>query len=264
MVDAALIATPPSHHAPCCIELARRGLHLMVEKPMAITTADAKAMADAARKAGVVLTVGHFRRLLPAVRLLRSAIDRNALGRPVGFDAEEGDAYTWGLTTLSNLRKDQGGGGVLIDIGSHVLDLLLYFFPGPWDVLEYHDNALGGVETDCRLRLRMHGTNGPVDGQVELSRTRKLRSTLRVVCEKGTLELQTGERYRVSVIPHELRLDDPDRGQPRGFRLQASWADEPETTGYEAYRTEIDDWLDAIRTGQEPRSRQTPLCGLSR
>jgi predicted dehydrogenase/nucleoside-diphosphate-sugar epimerase len=253
LADAAVVATPPFHHAPCSIGLARRGMHVLVEKPMAITTADARAMADAARTAGVVLTVGHFRRLFPAVRLLRSALEGGALGRPVGFDVAEGDTYTWGLATLSNLRKDQGGGGVLIDIGSHVLDLLLYFFPGPWEVLEYRDNALGGVETDCRLRLRLHHGDMPVDGHVELSRTRKLRSTLRVVCEHGTLELRTGERYKLAVIPRELTSTDPDREEPRDVRVEASWADEPEAVGYEAFRAEIDDWLNAIRTGSESK-----------
>jgi predicted dehydrogenase/nucleoside-diphosphate-sugar epimerase len=253
LADAAVVATPPFHHAPCCIALARRGMHVLVEKPMAITTADARAMADAARTAGVVLTVGHFRRLFPAVRLLRSALDGGALGRPVGFDVEEGDTYTWRLATLSNLRKDQGGGGVLIDIGSHVLDLLLYFFPGRGEVLEYRDNALGGVETDCRLRLRLHHGDMPVDGHVDLSRTRRLRSTLRVVCEHGTLELRTGERYKLAVIPRELTSTDPDREEPRDVRVEASWADEPEAVGYEAFRAEIDDWLHTICTGGEPK-----------
>ncbi len=189
---------------------------------MAVTAADARAMADAATAGGAVLTVGHFRRLFPAVRLIRAALDAGHLGLPVGFDAEEGDAYTWGLATLSNLRKDQGGGGVLIDIGSHVLDLLLYFFPDGWEVLDYRDNALGGVETDCELRLRLTRPTGPVEGRVELSRTRRLRSTLRIACERGTLELRTGERYSVTVIPHAAGLTDPDRDEARPYKLQAA------------------------------------------
>jgi predicted dehydrogenase/nucleoside-diphosphate-sugar epimerase len=253
MADAVLLATPPSHHAPCCIDLAQRGLHMLVEKPMAISLADARAMAEAAKRAGVVLTVGHFRRLLPAVRLLRGALDAGVLGRPLGFDAEEGDTYGWNLATLSNLRKDQGGGGVLIDIGSHVLDLLLYFFPGPFQLLDYEDNALGGVETDCRLRLRLSHANSEVEGSVELSRTRRLRSTLRVHCERGTLELRTGERHRLTYLPPVTQLRDPATGQSRPFRVEAAWNDEPERTGYEGYRAEIDDWFGAIHTGESPQ-----------
>ena len=253
LIDAAVVATPPFHHAPCCLDLAGKGIHVLVEKPMAVTGAEARAMAGAARRAGVVLTVGHFRRLFPAVRLLRAALDERTLGRPVGFDVEEGDTYTWQLATLSNLRKDQGGGGVLIDIGSHVLDLLLYLFPGVWDLIDYKDNALGGVETDCELRLRLSNDAGSVDGRVELSRTRRLRSTLRVECEHGTLELLTGERYELAVISRGVNLGDPDRGEPRPVQVRACWADEPQTIGYEAYRAEIDDWLDAIRTGRKSK-----------
>jgi predicted dehydrogenase/nucleoside-diphosphate-sugar epimerase len=250
-IDAAIVATPPFHHAPCCIDLARRGIHVLVEKPMAVTAADARSMSEAAREAGVVLAAGYFRRLFPVARLLRATLDAQALGQVTGFDAEEGDEYTWGLATLSNLLKDQGGGGVLIDIGSHVLDLMLYLFPGEFEVLEYRDNALGGIETDCLLRLRLRRDGAAVEGRVELSRTRRLRSTLRVRCERGTLELRTGERYRLDVTPDGVALCDPDRGTPRPYALQAGWADEPEATGYEAYRAEIDDWLQAIR-GESP------------
>lgn len=252
LADGVVICTPPAHHAACAVELAGRGLHLFVEKPMAVSAADAEAMVDAADRAGVVLSAGYFRRLFPAARLLRAALDAGTLGRPVGFDAEEGDEYTWKLATLSNLRRDQGGGGVLIDIGSHVLDLLLYAFPGEWEVLEYRDNALGGIETDCEARLRLRHGGRAVEGRVELSRTRKLRSTLRVECEHGTLELRTGERYQLAVLPHGGRLADPVTGEPRPVRVGASWADEPETPGYEGYRTEIDDWLAAIRSSGTP------------
>jgi nucleoside-diphosphate-sugar epimerase/predicted dehydrogenase len=252
LIDAAIVATPPVHHAPCSIELMRRGIHVFVEKPMSITADEAIAMADAARDSGVTLAAGYFRRLFPSVRLLLAALDREVLGRPVGFDAEEGDEYTWRLATLSNLRKDQGGGGVLIDIGSHVLDLLLYLFPGAFDVLECRHNALGGIETDCVLRLRLEREGRAVEGRVELSRTRKLRSSLRIICERGTLELRTGERYKVEIIPDGVLLEDPAREELRDFVVQASWAGEPEVPGYEAYRAEIDDWLMAIRSGRPP------------
>jgi nucleoside-diphosphate-sugar epimerase/predicted dehydrogenase len=253
LVDAAVVATPPWHHAPCCNDLAGRGIHVLVEKPMAVTQGEAGAMADTARDAGVTLAAGYFRRLFPSVRLLRAALDREALGCPVGFDAEEGGEYGWNLATLGNLRKDQGGGGVLIDIGSHVIDLLLYLFPGTAEMLEYRDNSLGGVETDCEARLRLERDGRAVEGRVGLSRTRRLRNTLRVACERGTLELRVGEFSKVKVIPQGVHLEDPVSSRPREFALQAGWADQPETVGYEVYRAAIDDWLGAIRTGSPPQ-----------
>lgn len=253
LVDAALVATPPSHHAPCCIELARKGIHILVEKPMAITPDDATAMAAAAAEAGVTLGAAYFRRLFPSVRLLRAALDREALGRVISVDAEEGDEYGWGLTTLDGMRKEKAGGGVLIDIGSHVLDLLLDFFPGEPTVLTARHNAMGGVETDVEVRLTLRGSREEVPGRIELSRTRKLRNSIRVQCDRGTLELQVGERHHVAVIPNDRRLIDPLSDLARPFRLDASWTDEPESTGYEAYRCVIEDWLEAIALGQDPK-----------
>lgn len=258
-IDAAVVATPPAHHAPCCIELAKRGVHVFVEKPMAIRSADARAMADTAATHGVALAVGHFRRLFPSARLMRAAIAEQALGRPLSFDAAEGGAYTWGLAALDSLRRTDGGGGVLIDIGSHVLDLLLDFFPGEWELLEYRDNSLGGIETDCEVLLRLRGPDGEaLEGAVGLSRTRRLRNSIRVACENGTLELRTGEHFRVNVLPPRSRLTDPLTGATRAVRLDAAWDGQPVYPGYESYRAEFDDWLGAVGGGGEaylsPRS----------
>ena len=76
------------------------------------------------------------------------------LGRPIGFEAEGGGFYDWPAATLGNMRKDWAGGGVLIDFGSHLLDLLHFLFDGPGEVLDYRDNAWGGIEADCLLALR--------------------------------------------------------------------------------------------------------------
>lgn len=252
LADAALIATPPFHHAPCAIELASRGLHLLVEKPMALTAIDARAMVEAADRAGVVLAVGLFRRLYPSMRLLRSLVADGPLGRPVGFDYDTGGVYGWPLTTLANMRKDQGGGGVLIDIAPHVFDQILYALPGNLELIEYRDNARGGIESDCELRLRVRGPKGDaIDGRIELSRTRKLRNTLRIDCERGAYELRSGERFRVEVKPNGCELSDALTGRARPFRLNAEWTDEPESPGFEAYRVQIDDWVGAIRGGQK-------------
>jgi predicted dehydrogenase/nucleoside-diphosphate-sugar epimerase len=249
-VDAALIATPPFHHAPCTIDLARRGIHVLVEKPMALTLADAQAMVAAAREAGVVLAVGLFRRLYPSMRMLRALIESQMLGRPIGFDIEAGSVYGWPLTTLANMRKDQGGGGVFLDIAPHLLDQLLFALPGDPELVDYQDNALGGIESDCLLHVRIRQKETTVEGRVELSRTRKLRNTIRMQCERGVLELGSGERFRVSIQPDGLELTDSVRDDRRPHQIQASWADEPESLGYQAYREQIDDWLGAIRHGR--------------
>src|SRR6266487_3925968 len=128
IADAALLATPAFLHATGSIALMRKGLHVLIEKPMALGLSDAAEMVAAAKDNGVVLTVGLFRRLLPAIRLFRAAVDAGHVGDPLQVVAEVGDAYTWMLTTLAGMRRQEAGGGMLIDMGSHVLDLLVYIF----------------------------------------------------------------------------------------------------------------------------------------
>jgi hypothetical protein len=78
------------------------------------------------------------------------------------------------------------------DFGSHTFDGLQAMFDGPGEVLEYRDSSRGGVESDCEVRMRFSHTGRPVDGRVELSRTRNLRNSFRVRSERGTLELKSG------------------------------------------------------------------------
>jgi predicted dehydrogenase/nucleoside-diphosphate-sugar epimerase len=251
-VDAALIATPPHHHATAAISLLRRGIHVLVEKPMALNSQDAAAMVQVAEETGAVLAVGHFRRLFPSSRLLAALLATNEFGRPITFDVEEGHIFDWPLVTLGSMRKDLAGGGVLIDTGSHTLDQLLSFFFGHSQLLEYRDNSLGGIEADCLLHLRLFHHGQPIEGRVELSRTRKLRNTFRIICERATLELPLGERYRVTITPGNAQLEDPVRNTGRPYNLQAGWLETPEPGSHQAFREEIEDWLTAIRLGQHP------------
>lgn len=251
--DAAIVATPPFHHAPCAIELMQRGIHVLVEKPMATRYQDAQEMVNVARQQGVVLSVGLFRRLLPSLQLMKAAIAAETLGKPLRFRLEGGAVYGWPAATLGNMRRDLAGGGVLADMGPHYLDQLLDLFDGPGEVLEYRDDARGGIESDCELSLQLFHEGSPVKGVVALSRTRTFGNELIVECERGSLVLSPGERYRVDVRPHDMMLTDPTSGKLRAVRIQASWKDEPETDWYETFRAQVDDWIGGIRTGTPPK-----------
>ncbi len=95
-IDAAIVATPPFHHAACSIELMRRGIHVLVEKPMATRFEDAEEMVRTAEEQGVVLHVGVFRRLYPSLRLLRGLLDSEYLGRPRSFSLRSGGGLRMG------------------------------------------------------------------------------------------------------------------------------------------------------------------------
>src|SRR5690606_14242172 len=123
------------------IDLLRRGVHVLVEKPMATTLADAEEMVRVAGETGQALAVGFFRRFNPSLRLLKALLESGWPGRPRRFEVEGGGMYYWSAATLGNMRRDLAGGGVLIDFGSHMLDLLFALFGEPAEVLDYRDNA---------------------------------------------------------------------------------------------------------------------------
>jgi nucleoside-diphosphate-sugar epimerase/predicted dehydrogenase len=224
-----------------------RGLHVLVEKPMATSRSDADAMVRAAAANRVVLAVCVFRRLYPSTRLLRRLIDCGLLGAVRSFDVEEGEVYSWPTATLANMRRDLSGGGVLIDFGPHTLDRLLYLFPDASRVVDYQDNSAGGIESDCRLELELSQDERPVRGVVELSRTRMLRNSFRILCERGSFELKSNDRYRVTVRTH-AQATAPEAAA--SFEVQSPGQLE-DPSWYGAFRAQLDEWLDAIRVGRE-------------
>ena len=239
LADAAIVCTPPAHHGPGSIELMERGLHVLVEKPMAVSRDEADRMVRTGEANGVVLAVGVFRRLYPATRLLRRLLDSGLVGRVLSADIEEGEVYSWPTATLANMRRDLSGGGVLIDFGPHTLDRLLYLFPGDAGVADYRDNAAGGIESDCLLSLQLTHQGQPFTARVELSRTRNLRNTFVFHCERGTIQLKSNDRYGLTVT------SPAGDGQAVAFdaRLPGQ-VDDP--SWYSAFRTQLDEWLGAI------------------
>jgi UDP-N-acetyl-2-amino-2-deoxyglucuronate dehydrogenase len=134
-VDAVCLCTPSGQHAAQAIAAARAGKHVLVEKPMALTLADADAMIAAAREAGVRLGVTFQRRTEPAYSCLRDALQAGELGRAVLAVVALPYARTQAYYDDAPWRGtwDHDGGGVLMNQGIHLVDLLVWLLG---DVLE--------------------------------------------------------------------------------------------------------------------------------
>jgi UDP-N-acetyl-2-amino-2-deoxyglucuronate dehydrogenase len=128
-VDAVCVCTPSGQHAAQAVAAARAGKHVLVEKPMALTLADADAMIAAAHTAGVRLGVAFQRRTEPVYQAVHQAMASGALGTPVMGAAsvpyfrsqEYYDSGAWRGTWAED------GGGALMNQGIHLADLLLWF-----------------------------------------------------------------------------------------------------------------------------------------
>jgi len=147
----AVIASPPGVHAAQACALLAAGRHVLCEKPLAISVAEAQTMIAAASKSGRFLAAGMMRRFYPPARALRENLNSVFLGNPLRVEIAEGGRFAW--QAASPKFFDPANGGVLFDLGSHVLDLLCHFFGEPTEMKSWTD-ALGGTNTNCVLAAR--------------------------------------------------------------------------------------------------------------
>ncbi len=123
-VDAVIVCLPNALHRDAVVEAARAGKHVLVEKPMATTLADASAMVEAAEAAGVTLMVGQVLRFYAANRLARQFLREGRIGRPRNLLRRRlGVFHDWVAWA-----KDPAlcGGITLYGFGSHEVDMMLW------------------------------------------------------------------------------------------------------------------------------------------
>ena len=124
-IDVVHVLTPNVLHAPITVAALEAGKHVMCEKPMASTSADAQAMLNAWKKSGKKFTIGYQNRFRPEVQALYQACRKGELGEiyyAKALATRRRAVPTWGVFPNKALQ----GGGPLIDIGTHALDLTLW------------------------------------------------------------------------------------------------------------------------------------------
>jgi predicted dehydrogenase len=142
-------------------------------------------MQAAATASGAVLDVGLQFRFFDSTRWVGELLQNGLIGPLRRFEMRLGVVSRWPFASDYFLRPATAGGGVLVDYGAHVLDLLLHWL-GDFAPPRYRDDAMGGVESDCEIELT---TLTGVPGRVEISRTRNLRNTCVFEGERATLEV---------------------------------------------------------------------------
>jgi len=124
-IDVIHVCTPNRSHSFITVDALHSGKHVMCEKPMAKTAAEAKKMLDAAKETGKKLTIGYQNRFRSDARYLKATCEEGALGEVYYAKAHairRRAVPTWGVF----LNEEEQGGGPLIDIGTHALDLTLW------------------------------------------------------------------------------------------------------------------------------------------
>ena len=258
-LDLLIVASPPAWHADQACAAAAARIAVLCEKPMALTVADAERIVEAAHCASAPVAIGMVRRFLPQPQMIAAMLGTGALGTLRRIEIFEGGPFNWPVASPSYFDPRRGGGGVLEDIGVHVLDLLRWWLGEP-DAVRYADDALGGVAANCRIELGFGGT----EVAVRLSRDWHRPNRFRLIGDGGWLHWAIQER-------DELELGLP--GQPTGSPVPCEIDGKPASASYaDATATQIraiidrdtrlvsaDDGLKTVRLIGQCRQQRAPM-----
>lgn len=213
-IDIAIIASPPQFHSQQAITLLNSGISVLCEKPMASSVYEAELMIEAAASTKMLLAIGHFRRFFPATQTIKKILSLNILGDIKSFSFSEGGIFRWPVQSSSYFKKSVSKGGVLLDIGVHLIDLMIWWFGTPTEII-YEDDAMGGIEVNCRFRCSF---NHAFSGEVRLSRDTILPNQYRIEGTKGWLtwnvndasdKVQMGLNDSSFVLDAQIHEPDP-------------------------------------------------------
>jgi predicted dehydrogenase len=189
-VDAVYVASPVFLHAPQTIQSLAAGKHVLCEKPMAMNYAQARTMIGAAEVVGKTLGIAFYRRTYPKLARAGELMRQGVIGQPLlayitcydGWPGDENYA-PW------RLNPAMSGGGPLMDVGSHRIDVLNFLFGEPQRVTAHIANQVhaAAVEDSATVVIEYPGKmRGIVDVRWN---TRTPRDDFRIVGTEGEMEL---------------------------------------------------------------------------
>ncbi|HET6895107.1 MAG TPA: Gfo/Idh/MocA family oxidoreductase [Candidatus Baltobacteraceae bacterium] len=184
--DAAVVCTPPATHEAVATLLLEHGKHVLCEKPLATTVPSAWRMLEAARRNDSVLTMASKFRYVADVRKAHDLVAQGTVGDLIFVE----NAFTSRVDMRNRWNSDASvsGGGVLIDNGTHAVDVLRYFLGNLRDVQIVEGLRIQGLPVEDTVRLFVHNDTG-VMGSSDLSWSidKELESFLRIYGSEGTI-----------------------------------------------------------------------------
>lgn len=262
-MDMVAIGTPSGLHAEHGIAAARRGLHVLVEKPIDITTERADALISETAKAGVTLGVAFQDRLKPGLQRMKALVDTGRLGTPILATAHvkwyRPPPYYADSRWRGTLALD--GGGALINQGVHTIDLLLWLFGPVGRVFGRTATRLHGIEAEDTAVAALEFVSGAL-GTVEAATSAYpgYSRRLELTGSEGTLVLDGDELVAVDLREPAVRGEGnsvrPMAGADAHVRPPASQASasSPVVADASAHQRVFENFIHAVAT------RSAPAC----
>jgi UDP-N-acetylglucosamine 3-dehydrogenase len=223
-IDAVTIAAPTHLHRDIALDCAARGVHILVEKPIAPTVEESRAIVAAARRAGVTLMVGHVERFNPAVQSIKRAIkDQNIL--------------SIAITRVGPFPPRMSNVGVVIDLAVHDIDLIRWFTES--EIVEIQPQTSSAVAEREDIALLQFRTASGVLAHINTNWLTPFKAR--------TIHVATRDKYLIGDL---LTLQVTECF---GFQPDGSYSMRHLSVGYaEPLRSEMQAFLAAIKSGNAP------------
>jgi hypothetical protein len=223
-VDAVIIAAPTHLHHDIALKCIGRGVHLLVEKPVASTVAEGRAIVAAARRAGVALMVGHVERFNPAVQSVKRAI-------------KDQDILSIAITRVGPFPPRMSNVGVVIDLGVHDIDLIRWFTES--EIVEIQPQMSSAVAEREDIALLQFRTASGVLAHINTNWLTPFKAR--------NIHIATRDKYLIADL---LTLQVTECF---GFQPDGSYSMRHLSVGYaEPLRSELVAFVEAIRSGERP------------
>jgi predicted dehydrogenase len=246
-IEAAIVATPTTYHHSVGMELLGAGIPLLVEKPLALTAAEATDLVTLARQKGVTLQVGHVERFNPALTAVAADVRD-----PKYIEAHRTSGYTFRSTDI----------GVVMDIMIHDLDVVLSLAKSEViDIQALGISVLGGHEDMATARLTF--ASGCV-AQISASRVSfQQRRTMSIFTSRGSASINFATHEATVVKPTDEVLRREFRADKLSADERTYWKEHVfdqllvrtarDSTPVNAIEEEQRDFVNAVRTGESPK-----------
>jgi predicted dehydrogenase len=223
-VEAVTIAAPTHLHHQIALDCIARGVHVLVEKPIASTTEEGRDIIDAAKRAGVTLMVGHVERFNPAVQAIKDAI-RNE------------DILSIGITRVGPFPPRMSNVGVVIDLAVHDIDLIQWFTDS--EIVEVQPQVSSFVAEREDIALLQFRTASGVLAHINTNWLTPFKAR--------SVTVATRKKYIMGdLLTRQVT-------ECFGFQPDGSYSMRHLSVGYaEPLRSELAAFLQAVRTGTAP------------
>jgi predicted dehydrogenase len=248
-MDIVIIGSPSGVHAAHGIAAVRRGLHVLVEKPIDINTSRAGALIEEAEKARVKLGVIFQDRLKPGIRRMKELVDRGALGSPILADARvkwyRPPEYYSNSPWRGTFALD--GGAALINQGIHTVDLLLWLLGDVRRVQATGRTSLHKIEGEDTLAALLEFENGALGVlQTATSVFPGYPRRIELTGSEGTAILEHDRLIEV-----RLRLGDSAPAFTESLDQNPS-SSSPVVSDHRSHQAVLEDFIRAVETNSRP------------